>query len=324
MTQGAAHHIRVVVPDVPWTRALVDGTVQIPGVTLECHANSEHAPVRFGAAEQAQFEVGEQGIRPLLLELLEGRPARALPVFFGREHMQRNLIVRTDSRLAHPRDLVGKRIGSRQPIVSGTNVGIVLMLEQGYGVAPDQLDWVTREPSGGLAVNRMGITFQQGPSSNAAVFELLRRGELDAATVTGGPRYWSLFGPDGVDRELAGYPELRPLITDQELIAETYRRTGIYPITDFVVLRPGLAEQQPALPRQLMAAFTEANRHAATYRSLDEEVLAQREIALLGEDPHQYGLGPKARRSIGALIDLLYRLGAIEQAPKPDALFAVR
>jgi hypothetical protein len=182
------------------------------------------------------------------------------------------------------------------------------------------VDWTLRE-SDGLPVNRMGLRMTAGPDTIPAVFALLQEGQLDAATVGGGPRYWSLFGPDSVDHELAAYPNLRPLVTDPELIATTYRRTGLYPITDLVVLRPGLAEEQPDLPPRLMAAFAEANALAPKYRGPAEEELAQREIALLGEDPHPYGLTPKAHRTLGALIDLFARLGAIDQAPAPEELF---
>jgi hypothetical protein len=124
-----------------------------------------------------------------------------------------------------------------------------------------------------------------------------------------------------VDQEIAKYDELRPLIVDPDVIADTYRRTGLYPITDLVVTLPGLTERQPALPARLLRAFSEANALAPKYRDAEEERLAQREIELLGGDPHQYGLTPAARRSLAALIDLFHRLGAIDQAPSPEALF---
>jgi 4,5-dihydroxyphthalate decarboxylase len=318
--QTEAMRVRMIVPNAPWTRALIDGSVPVPGVELDCATTGETAPERFGAAASAQVEVGEAGIRTILLEHERGEPARALPVWFGREHMQRNVIVRQDSPLRHPRDLIGKRIGSRQPIVSGTNAGIVMMLDQGYGIAPTDVEWVVRSADG-LPANRLGVRFTFGPDSYDGIFAMLQRGEVDAVTVTAGPRYWSLFGPDGVDREIAKYGGLRPLITGPELIAETYRRTGLYPITDLVALRPGLAEQHPELPAKLVAAYAEANALARKYRDAAEQRLAEREIELLGEDPHEYGLTPKARASLAALIDLFYRLGAIESASDPEALF---
>ncbi len=49
-------------------------------------------------------------------------------------------------------------------------------------------------------------------------------------------RYWSLFGPDILDHEVPLPAGVRPLIADPHAIAETYRRTGLYPITDVVAL----------------------------------------------------------------------------------------
>lgn len=318
--QSEATRVRMIVPNAPWTMALVEDNVHIPGVELDCAATGEAAPERFGAAAKEQLEAGEAGIRTILLELQRGEPARSLPVWFGREHMQRNLIVRRDSPLRDPLELVGKRIGTRQPVVSGTNAGIVMMLEQGYGVAPTDVEWVVRSAEG-LPVNRLGIRFTLGPDTNEGVFAMLQRGEVDAVTVTGGPRYWSLFGPDGVDREISVRGDFRPLITGPALIAETYRRTELYPITDLVALRPGLAKQDPELPAKLVRAYAEANALAPKYRDATEQRLAEREIELLGEDPHQYGLNPKARASLAVLIELFYRLGATESAPDPESLF---
>src|SRR4051812_12912883 len=96
-----AIHVRIIVPDAPWTRAMADGSVSFPDLTWDCVANLDHAPERFGAAKRERVDVGEAGIKTLLHEALAGVPGRAIPVFFGREHMQRNLMVRVDSPLTH-------------------------------------------------------------------------------------------------------------------------------------------------------------------------------------------------------------------------------
>lgn len=314
------HTLRILVPRAPWTEGLADGRVQVPGISYECVADSGQAPQRFAAAEKQAFDAGENGLRSILLELLQGGRARALPVWFGREHFQRNIIVREDSPFASPRDLAGKRVGTRQPIVAGTSVGVILVLEHGYGVPPDQIHWFVRAPDD-LPVNRMGLDLHPGPPSTAAAFQQLLDGELDAVLVGGGPRYWSLFGPDSTDTEVAGTHGLRHLVDDPATIADVYRRSGLYPITDLVVLEPGLVDRHPAAPRHLMAAFSEANALASRYRSESEEHLARVERQLLGEDPHQYGLTANPRRNLALLIDLFYRLGAIECPLDPEALF---
>lgn len=319
MAQLSGVHLRMVVPEAPWTRGLTDGSVSITRLSWECVASGDLAPQRFAAAARDDFDVGEEGMRSLLIDALAGGEARALPVFFGREHMQRNIVVRADSNLTHPRDLVGKRVGSRQPPFSGTNAGVLLMLEQAYGVPLTEIAWTMREPEA-LPVNRMGLRITRGPATNAECFDLLLRGELDAVIVGGGPRYRSLFGPDGVDEAIQGYPSLRPLITDPATIADAYRRTGLYPITDLVVLSTRLIHQHPDLSARVLAALSAANRLAPRYRPAEEERLAQREVELLGKDPHQYGDGENLRRNLTALIDFFYRTGSIERPPSLDQL----
>jgi hypothetical protein len=105
------------------------------------------------------------------------------------------------------------------------------------------------------------------------------------------------------------------------VIAETYRRTRLYPITDTGVVTPDLARIEPQLPARLVEAFSRANELAPSYRSAEEEAMARQEIELLGEDPHQYGLGENQRRNLAVLLDLFARLGALERCVEPEELF---
>lgn len=317
MVQPREVHLRMVIPSAPWTRAMEDGAVRVEGLSWECISDIGDSPARFIATEKA--DVGENGFRRLLLDHLNGSPPVAIPVFFGREHMQRNILVRDDSVLSHPRDLAGRRIGSRLTIVSGTSAGVLMMLEQAYGLDLRDIEW--RMGDGMLPANRMGLNLGPGPATDAEGFERLVRGELDALVVTGGARYWSLFGGDKIDEDIRSRP-VRPLIADPATIADAYRRTGLYPITDLAVVREGLEASHPDVPARMIEAFSQANAMASHYRGADEEALVQREIGLLGEDPHLYGLSSNPRRNLEAFIDFLYRLGAIERYVEPEALFA--
>src|SRR5215213_9910397 len=122
-------HLRLMLPSFPWTRALEEGRVEIPGVTYECAPYIENAPDRFAAFDSGAFDVGEDSVRSYVVKLLAGKAPPALPVFFDREHMQRNIFVRADSGLTHPHDLVGKCVGTRQSLQSGTCAGVLMMLE---------------------------------------------------------------------------------------------------------------------------------------------------------------------------------------------------
>jgi ABC-type nitrate/sulfonate/bicarbonate transport system substrate-binding protein len=237
--------------------------------------------------------------------------------------MQRNLFVRADSSLTHPRDLVGKTVASRLPIDSGTGGGVLMMLEAAYGIDLHDIVWRTRAPDQPKN-NRMGLRMEQGPDNEPELFEQLRRGEIAAVYVTTGPRYWSMFGGAGdkADEVVSPYKDLRPLITDPAVMADTYRRSGgLYPITDVGVMDAGLAARHPDAPAKVVDALAQANALSSKYRDAAEQKLAEREIELLGEDPHQYGLTANARKNLATVLDLFYHLGSIERKVEPEELF---
>lgn len=297
---------------------MADGTVTLPGVSWECSADIAHTPDRFTATKGA--DVGENGVRHLALDVEKGAPPLAIPVFFGREHMQRNIIVRDDSSLMHPRELAGKRVGTRHSMLAGTMVGATLMLEQAFDVSLTDIEWHCGEPEG-LVNNPLGLKIKRGSRVVSENLERLVVGELDAVIVTAGPRYWSMFGGHNLEQALAGHANLRSLINEPEMIAETYKRTGLYPITDLGVVGAELPQRYPELLPRLVEAFSQANKLASRYRSGEEESLAHREIELLGEDPHQYRLTDNVRRNVKALLEFLTRLGVMGRVLEPEELF---
>ncbi len=312
--------LRMVIPSAPWTRALEEKRVQIFGLTYEVRSDIDNAPDRFIATHEESIDVGENGVRRIALDVLNGTPGYALPVWFGREHMARNLIVRADSSLTHPKDLAGKRVGSRLSVQSGTGAAVLMMLELGYGLDLSTVTWAMGDPAS-LPENRMRLKLEPGARTDEEHFRQLLDGQLDAVMLTGDPRYWSLFGPDRIDRAIAKYPGLRTLITDPEVIAEVYRRTRLYPISDLVTIKPEVVQRAPEAPRQVLHALSQANSLAADYRPAEEQQLAEREIKLLGDDPHVYGLSPDARTNLAAFLDFLYRMGAIGKPLPPEELF---
>jgi hypothetical protein len=167
----------------------------------------------------------------------------------------------------------------------------------------------------------MGLTLKRGPRGDAENLDRLMRGELDAVILTTGPRYWSMFGGGKLDQALAGRSGLRSLISEPEMIAATYKRTGLYPITDIGVVNADLPRLHPELPAKVVEVLSRANEMASRHRSREEEAMARREIELLGEDPHRYGLRENPRRNLAALLDLLARLGALERYIEPEKLF---
>ena len=319
MTEQAVRHLRMVVPPAAWTAAMEDGSVQVPGLTWETAAHIAHAPERFVATREQAYDVGENGLRRYIIDLLDGAPPTAIPVFFSREYMHRNLLVREDSPLSSLADLAGKAIGSRLTVVSGTGAAVLMMLEQAYGV--DLTSLKLHMDIGRFPTNRMSLNMQPGPGTDDVALVQLLGGELDAVIMTTGPRYYSLFGGDGIGDVVAAHPGLRTLVTEPDVIVEAYRRSGLYPISDVVVLRRELVDEAPEVPAQLVDAFSQANALAGRHRDAEEQGMADRELALLGSDPYGYGLGPDQRLNLKAYTDFFYRMGAIERALEPEELF---
>jgi hypothetical protein len=126
----------------------------------------------------------------------------------------------------------------------------------------------------------MGLNVERGPATDAENLDLLLRGQLDAVITNLEGRYWSLFGPDILNHVILLPAGLRPLVRDPNVIADTYRHTGLYPITDVAVVRPELLVDRPSLAGDVMRACDEANALAPDYRSGIEERLAQLELEL--------------------------------------------
>ena len=319
MAENGVRHLRIVVPPAAWTAAMEDGSAQVEGLTWETAPHVENAPERFVMTREQGYDVGENGLRRYIIELLEGAPPTAIPVFFSREYMHRNLLVREDSPLSSPADLAGKTIGSRLTVVSGTNAAVLMMLEQAYGV--DLASVRLHMEEGRLPTNRMGLNMQPNPKTDEAALEQLLSGEVDAVIMTTGARYWSLFGGDGIDEVVDAHPGIRTLVTDPDVTVDAYRRTGLYPISDLVVLSRELVEAAPDVPARVVDAFAQANSLASRHRDADEQGMADRELAMLGEDPYRYELGTNQRLNIQAYTDFFYRMGAIERSLDPEDLF---
>jgi len=313
-------HVNMVLPPDPWTRALTDGSVKVPGLNWTAMTNFPGAPERFVATHGEDMDVGENGLRRYLIDFLKNPRRLAIPAFFGRELMQRNILVREDSDIHHPKDLVGKKIGSQLTVFSGTGAAVLMVLERAYNVPLRDLTYYMGDPAR-LPDNRMGLDIRQGPATNEEAFQLLMKGEFDAVMLTSGPRYFSLFGHDQIDESVAAHPGVRVLINDPSVIADAYKRTGLYPISDLVVLAEKAVAADPEVPAKVMTALSEANRRASHYRDAAEENLAGEEIRLLGVDPHQYGLGAEQRKNIAAYTEFFHRMGAIDDYVEPEELF---
>src|ERR1043166_9931259 len=93
------------------TQAILDGRIAPDGIKL--YATTMHPSEMFWRQLRfAEFDVSEMSMSSLIISVSRGDTRWvAIPVFTMRKFFHTRLIVRTDSGIAAPADLRGKRIG---------------------------------------------------------------------------------------------------------------------------------------------------------------------------------------------------------------------
>jgi 4,5-dihydroxyphthalate decarboxylase len=121
----------------------------------------------------------------------------------------------------------------------------------------------------------------------------------------------------------APYPDLFP--NAEELEAEWYRRTGIYPMHGAIVVKDSVLKEHPWVATSLFSAFSEAKDEwlakldARTGdNASDNKYAALRTI--VGHDPLPYGMRPNLT-TISALEDTAFKQGLTPRRMRLDELF---
>ena len=126
--------------DYDRTRALIDGSVAIPGLNLSVLAlPSAERHRRF--VRNLEFDICELQIAQYLGLKSRGAPFTAIPVFPHRRFNHSCVMVRADSDIERPEDLRGRRVG-----VHGHFNPIALwvrgILQHDFAVLPSEIHWV--------------------------------------------------------------------------------------------------------------------------------------------------------------------------------------
>jgi 4,5-dihydroxyphthalate decarboxylase len=170
-----------------------------------------------------------------------------------------------------PKDLEGKKIGVRA--YAGTaGVWARGLLQSEYGVDPSKVTWVLNDNEHlDESPNPSNATLTKG----ANLGEMLTGGELAAA-----------IGLQGVDS-----PDVKPLIGNaRQAQSDWFKKTGVFPINNTVVVKDELLAADPGLAESLFAAFKEAK--AAYLKRLKEQGAQGRDeeadlrfMEVVGDDP---------------------------------------
>ena len=215
------------------------------------------------------------------------------------------------STLRHPAELKGKRVIAHRYNAT-TAVWLRALLQDEYGVTPDQMEWYVAEPDVGEEAapppKSVTIHFIPPPKTREHAIELVETGAIDAA-----------LEPYG---SLAKNPKLRRLLRDhRQEEADYFRRTQVIPVIHTLVLQEELVVKDPWIVESLVSAFRKARALDKNYMTEEERNEAQWLREAIGYDPFAYTFDVSTRKSLEALICCQMQQGLVKREPALEELF---
>jgi 4,5-dihydroxyphthalate decarboxylase len=297
---------------------ILEGRVSIDGVKLK--------PVKSSSMinkEEPKIKAGEFGLSDLnigywLPAIEAGWEIVGLPVFSKRKPVFQLIFTHVDSGVETPKDLEGKRVGSRTYRTALT-VWARGLLHNRYGVDPSKIQWLVQAREMFPVYDETAkIAYVDDKKS---MVERLIAGEVEAliTDISDAKLFETLENHPKVKRLFPDY-----LREDQKL----YNETGIYTPVHMIVMSRKLDRERPDLAAQFYAAFEQAKQIAY------DDILSDRggfSVVYLRErmkeqiqnwgDPWKYGI--KANQStIDAFIKYNVEQGMIRSQFFYGDLFA--
>jgi len=300
------------------TMPLLEGRVTIDGVTLKPVKSSSMITKEDPKMKAGDFGLCDLNIGYFLPAIEAGWEIIGLPVFSKRKPVYQLVFYHADAKIQSPKDLEGKRFGSRTYRTALT-VWARGLLRERYGVDLSRVQWVLQAKEV-FPIHHPELKIEYvDDKKNMA--ERLIGGELDAL-ITDIPDT-KLFAT------LESHPKVKRFFPDY--VAEDrklYRETGIFTPVHMIVMSRKLDRERPELAVKLYGAFEQAKQIAY------DDILSDRggfSIVYLRErmkeqieawdDPWKYGL--KANRStIDAFIKYNVEQGMIRAKPSYADIFA--
>ena len=314
-------HLTLAVADYPHTAALLDGSIEIEGVEAEFVRVQPQIAAFRRMVRQVEFDVCELAPTTYIIARAYGAPYVALPIFVFRKFHHAGLLVRPDSGIKHPRDLEGKKVGVRAYSVT-TGVWTRSILIDEFGLDASKVTWVVDDEEH-VTQMRLPDNVVHAPEGVSLV-DMITRGEL-AAGFDGNAGIGRAGAPTGGWAQVGsqGYPDLFP--NAEELEADWYRRTGVYPMHGTIVVKDSVLAEHPWVARSIYDAFERAKRDwllrlnsGVADTALDNRYRALTRI--VGEDPLPYGMVANMP-TIRALEDAAFKQKLVPRRMSVDELF---
>lgn len=244
------------------TLPLLDGRVELPGVKwkptrrISSMVTSHESPLRDGSFGLADLNLGY-----FLPAVEAGWEIVGLPVFSKRKPVYGLIFVRSDRGIRSPKDLEGRRVGSRQYRTAIT-VWVRGLLEERAGVDTSTFEWVVAVPEV-FPVYDVRARVTQASTAGKSAVDLLLDGEVDAIVtdISDAQQFARLEDDPRVERLLPEYQ-------DEDL--RLYRETRIFTAMHLIVMSKQLDRAYPELAGEVLGAFERAKRLAY------EDILSER------------------------------------------------
>jgi 4,5-dihydroxyphthalate decarboxylase len=286
--------------------ALKDGSVKPRGITLDCVEVAPMPRLFDRMIKDHEFDVSEMAIVTYLQGREHGLPFTAIPIFPFRAFPQGTITFNVNSGVASPKDLEGKSVCVRA--YAGTaGVWARGLLQAEYGVDPAKVTWVINDIEHIDYSYPANVVLQKG----ANLGEMLTKGEVAAG-----------IGVMGVDS-----PDVKPLIANaRQAQADWFKKTGVFPINNTVVVRDEVLAADPSLAEALFSAFKQAKEIYVRGLARDGEKARDEEADLrlmpvVGADPLPVGVATN-RPALDTIVQYSLDQQIISGRVAADELFA--
>ena len=315
--------LKIAIATYGHTKDIKSGAAAIAGVEPDF---VEVVPI-IGAfrrmVRDVEFDVCEMAPTTYMIARALGAPFIALPIFLMRRFHHGGFVVRPDAGIKVPKDLEGKQVGVRAYSVT-TGVWTRGIFVNEYGLDSSKVTWVVDDEEH-VSTLKLPPNVVHAPEGKS-LQSMMKAGEIQAGFT--GPAGVGRAGPpvSGWDNAAAAAADTYPeLITDVEQVeADWFRRSGIYPIHGLVVVKDEHVKRHPWLARSLMDAFVAAKKpyleELKRGRGDSPEDKRYRNFLSLMSDPLPYGMAAN-RASIEALVTYSLQQKLIPSRPQLDQVF---
>jgi 4,5-dihydroxyphthalate decarboxylase len=234
------------------TMPILEGRVAIDGVKLKPVKSSSMINKEDPKMKAGDFGLCDLNIGYWLPAIEAGWEIVALPVFSKRKPVFQLIFTHADSGVESPKDLEGKRVGSRTYRTALT-VWARGLLHDRYGVDPAKIQWMVQAKEVFHVHDETAKIAYVDDKKN--MVERLIAGEIEALITD--------ISDTQLFATLESHPKVRRLFPDY--VAEDqklYNETGVYTPVHMIVMSRKLDRERPELAAQFYAAFEQAKQIA--------------------------------------------------------------